>query len=194
MSKRVDSPKVYLATAPNGKQYFGITTATLDVRKSEHYSKAKKGSKIAFHNALNKYGQEVKWQIVSICDTYEQAKKMEIELIKKFNTRAPFGYNLTDGGDGFKGYKLSDENRKILSESHKGYIMPQEQKDKIGAANRGVKKSYASAIKRTDIKTQEVKIYKSFLEVEEGFDKSSVYKCASGQRKQHKGFHWELVK
>jgi len=195
MSKRIDFPKVYLVTAPNGKQYVGITTATLDVRKSEHYSKARKGSKIAFHNALNKYGQEMKWEVVTICDTYDQAKQMEIEMIKKLQTMAPTGYNLTVGGDGFKGYKLSDENRKVLSEAHKGYVMPQSQKDNIRAANKGKAKSNSKKVVAINIKTGERKFFSYVSLVEsEGFDRISVYKCLRGIRKQHKGFLWELVK
>ena len=195
MGKRKDLPKLYLATAPNGKQYIGITIATLEVRKSEHFSKSKKGSKLAFHNALRKYGQEVNWKILKICQTYEEAKTMEVEFIKNLKTQTPNGYNLTKGGEGTRGYTLSNEQRKILSESHKGYKMPQEQKDKIGASNKGKKKSYALKVKRTDIKTKEVKMYESFQDVKkEGFDKACVYKCAANQRKQHKGFLWELVK
>lgn len=137
MTKKKDFPKVYVATFPNGKQYVGITTYILAYRRTAHYSRAKKGSKFAIHNAIRKYGQDVKWEVLKICFSYEEAKESEIEFIKDLNTLAPNGYNLTTGGDGTAGHTLSLEQRQRLSDAHKGYIMPDSQKLAISFANKG---------------------------------------------------------
>jgi len=195
MAKRNDIPKVYSVSFPNGKKYIGITTATLDVRKAEHKSRTRHGSSFAIHAALNKYSGLEKWEVLNFCNSFEEAKELEKKYIKELNTMAPKGYNLTYGGDGIKGKKFTEEQRKRLSDAHKGYVMPESQKLAISAANRGVKKSYASKIKRIDAVTGSIKIYESFQDVKkEGFDKGCVYKCAKGERVQHKGYRWELVK
>ena len=144
MGKRNDTPKVYLATFPNGKQYVGITCAKLQLRIVEHYSRSKIGPKYAIHNALAKYGKDVKWEVLHVCSTFEEAKDLEIKTIQDLNTQAPNGYNLTKGGDGAKGYKISEEQRKKLSEAHMGYKMPESQKKAISAANKGKIRSLES--------------------------------------------------
>lgn len=144
MAKRNDTPKVYLATFPNGKKYVGITCATLKTRVSEHYSRSKIGPKYAIHNALTKYGKDVKWEVLHTCSTFEEAKKLEINTIQELNTQAPNGYNLTVGGDGTRGHKITEEQRKRLSEAHTGYKMPESQKKAIGAGNKGKVRSLES--------------------------------------------------
>jgi hypothetical protein len=42
--------------------------------------------------------------------------ELEIFYIKKYDTKAPNGYNLTDGGDGIFGWQPSDEYRQECSE------------------------------------------------------------------------------
>lgn len=195
MGRRSDIPKVYLVTFPNGKQYVGITTATLKERKVEHYSRTRSGSSFAIHNALIKYESKEKWEVLKYCSSYEEAQKLEIEYIKNLNTLAPNGYNLTEGGGGCKGYKLSDVQRKRLSDSHLGYTMPESQKIAISKANTGKSKTYAKKIKRIDLKTNEVKMYDNYLEVSKDGDfcRGSVYKVIGNKRAQHKGFKWEFV-
>lgn len=194
MAKRNDNPKVYLATFPNGKQYVGITTATLEIRKSEHESRARNGSNYAVHNAIRKYGDPT-WEVLNICSSYEEAKELERKYIKELNTLTPNGYNLTIGGDGSKGHKLSEEQRKKLSDAHTGYVMPESQKRNISLGNKGKSKSHAKKIKRIDLITKEVKIYNNYLEIKQEniFTKSEVYRAINGQRSSHKGFRWEWV-
>lgn len=135
MAKRMSPPIVYRISFPGGKAYIGITTAELKIRKSEHYSKAKKGPRYAVQNALNKYPKEsVIWEILKTCGSFEEAKEFEIKYIKEFNTLSPNGYNLTNGGDGVKGKVFTEEQKKRLSDAHKGYVMPESQKIAIGLA------------------------------------------------------------
>jgi len=195
MGKRKDTPKVYLATFPNGKQYVGITTATLNLRKVEHYSRARKGSKYAIHNALNKYGEDVKWEVLTVCSSYEEAKEMEVKFIAELNTLAPNGYNLTSGGDGTKGYKATGQHIERLSQSHKGYIMPQEQKDKIKKSLTGILHKDARKLVATNIESGEKTFFESITKAQlSGFSRPEISKVCNGKRKSHKGYYWEYLR
>lgn len=197
MAKRNDSPKIYIGSFPNGKCYIGLTTATLDLRRSEHESRTRKGSKLAVHNAIRKYGlNNVTWTVLEKCETYEKAKELEIFYINKLNTLAPNGYNLTLGGDGpNKGRKLSEAHRKNLSESHKGYLMPESQKDAISRANKGKSHKDARKIKGISIKTGEMRIYDNDTDLrKEGlFNSCNVYASIRGIQAHHKGYVWSYL-
>lgn len=180
MAKRSDVPKVYLVTFPNGKQYVGITTATMEVRKSEHKSRARHGRSFAIHAALNKYVNQEIWEVLKICDSYEEAKELEKKYIKDLKTMSPNGYNLTQGGDGIKGKVFTDEQRKRLSEAHKGYVMPQSVVDKIANSNRGKRRSdeakarMSSAQKGKKLSAQHIEsIIKSACKEFEIYDKNT---------------------
>ena len=59
--------------------------------------------------------------------------KLEILHIRFFNSKAPNGYNLTDGGDGWmSGTRHSLESRQRMSE-----VMTTEMRQKISEANKG---------------------------------------------------------
>jgi|688.fasta_scaffold609967_1 group I intron endonuclease len=96
------------------KMYIGITTYK-DVRKrwNQHIQTASinKGCP-ALREAFHKYGIEnFEFSVILICFD-EDRFKYEIEYIKKYNSVAPNGYNLTDGGQGgggFKGKKHTEE-------------------------------------------------------------------------------------
>jgi group I intron endonuclease len=116
---------VYLRTnKANGKQYVGQTN---DFKRREfnwyntnwHYA----GRLI--DNARKKYGVE-NWDtdILKECTTLEETNYWEAYYIKELNTKAPNGYNLTDGGDGAPACIVSDETRKKLSERTKGENNP----------------------------------------------------------------------
>lgn len=116
---------VYLRTnKANGKQYVGQTN---DFKRREfnwyntnwHYA----GRLI--DNARKKYGVE-NWNtdILKECDTLDETNYWEAYYIKELNTKAPNGYNLTDGGDGAPACIVSDETRKKLSEIMKGENNP----------------------------------------------------------------------
>ena len=116
---------VYLRTnKANGKQYVGQTN---DFKRREfnwyntnwHYA----GRLI--DNARKKYGVE-NWNtdILKECDTLDETNYWEAYYIKELNTKAPNGYNLTDGGDGAPACIVSDETRRKLSEAMKGENNP----------------------------------------------------------------------
>lgn len=99
---------VYKATnAINGDFYIGITCGYLSRRKSKHRRSAQKGgSQGYFHRAIRKHGWEnFSFSILSEWADYEDAKKEEIRLIAALKPR----YNMTEGGDGARGYKHTPE-------------------------------------------------------------------------------------
>ena len=97
---------------------------------------------VKFWNALRKYGPE-KWEhlILENCDSFEDAKRLEIKWISEKNSYY-FGYNSTLGGDGpMVGRKHTKEAKEKIRLAGIGRILSQETRKKIGNANRGKKHS-----------------------------------------------------
>lgn len=98
----------------NGMQYVGQTCWSLEARKERHEKLAEKGSKTHFHNAIRKYGVDAfDWRVLWSNVDKEDLNDLEIRWIELLNTRSPNGYNLTDGGDGFKGNHTEEAKRQI---------------------------------------------------------------------------------
>jgi group I intron endonuclease len=82
-------------------------------------NKANKGSraKPALYNSIRKHGAD-KFEIkpLVIVGTKQEMDYYETSLIKAWDLRdAKKGYNLTDGGEGTPGRKMSEENRLAIS-------------------------------------------------------------------------------
>jgi len=54
--------------------------------------------------------------LIEEVDTAGRAYELEQHYIKEYNTKAPYGYNLTDGGDGIFGWEVTEEYRQECSE------------------------------------------------------------------------------
>jgi group I intron endonuclease len=185
---------VYSIEFPNTKRYIGITCRSLEYRMYEHESRARCGQRSKLYDAMRKYSGSYKPCILEVCESYDLAKILESVYIEELETFGKKGYNLTLGGDGNRGYRPSEETRRKLSESHKGYKMPESQKRNISKGNRGKIRDFAMKIKKTNIKTGEVKLYAHVLELEkEGFKRHSIYSCVSGKRNSLFGYVFERV-
>jgi len=103
---------VYMAiNIVNGKLYIGMTSKTVHKRAIEHRCEARRGSKYLLHKAMRKYGEEnIKFIVLERCESYAAASKKEIEFIKGMKPE----YNLTAGGEGQLGRKLSDYQKSII--------------------------------------------------------------------------------
>ena len=100
----------------NGKVYIGITSQEPEKRwrNGQGYYNHKK-----FYAAIKKYGWDnFSHDILYSNLTEEQACALEQELIQKYNSKIN-GYNLTNGGDGVKGYAHTEETKRKISESQK---------------------------------------------------------------------------
>lgn len=103
----------------NNQSYIGITTKTLEYRKTTH-QKASKYSNKKFYNALKKYGfDNFKWSILYECDDIIELENMEIFYIKKYDTFNN-GYNLTTGGELKK--VISNESIEKMSEKRLDWL------------------------------------------------------------------------
>jgi group I intron endonuclease len=70
--------------------------------------------------AIKKYGLENLTFDVLYEGCEIDIKQLEIDLIECWETKAPGGYNLTDGGEGTTGWKHSKETREEMSKSRTG--------------------------------------------------------------------------
>jgi len=168
----------------NGKIYIGQT-----LNNNKYYF----GSGIKLKDAIKKYGKiNFKRVILCFCNTKKELNAKETYWIKKLNsTNKKIGYNLTFGGEGgfkhseetkkiiieknkswhklndnpFKGKKHSIEIRKYLSNKHKGKILSEEQKEKIGRYARGKTynelygKEKATILKNKRIESNKKRVY-----------------------------------
>lgn len=102
----------------NNKCYIGFTT---NFSKRKQYHKFLKNSKLAFHNAIRKYGWDsFTWEVI-YCSTDRDhtLKVVEPYFIKEYNSFGPNGYNLTLGGEGSFGRRLSQEGKQKISVRNK---------------------------------------------------------------------------
>lgn len=98
----------------------------------------KVGRNIFWKKVTNKTKYEVEILIDNI--DYEEAKELEILLIKEYGRR-DLGLgtlvNLTDGGEGLLGFKPSQETKNKISNSLKGNIISEETRKKISEKGKG---------------------------------------------------------
>lgn len=111
---------IYLRTnLVNGKQYVGQTNDFN--RREKEWKKGKIYSRGIIDNAREKYGVDsFSVEILKECKKQDELNKLEQHYIKKFNTKVPYGYNLTDGGGGQSGHHRSEETKRKISEALKG--------------------------------------------------------------------------
>lgn len=107
---------LYIITSPQGKQYVGITTLTVNRRMTGHKTAARHGSPYPLHAAIRKYGFDA-MRVEVLHDSTDMAElhRLEAETIAERNTQSPNGYNLTAGGEGTLNHAVTEENRVRLS-------------------------------------------------------------------------------
>jgi len=100
----------------NGKVYVGLTTSTLETRKSSHLRSAKAGSNSYFHKAVRKYGEDsFEWEVIAETNSLDklyELEKMIIGFHEDWQT-----YNISSGGEhSAYGMKHTEETKKICGE------------------------------------------------------------------------------
>lgn len=122
---------IYMATSKtSGKSYIGYTTRGLLRRMGGHESDAHtKRFTSLFHRAIRKYGfDDFEWTVLhEDIGTDELLQVAEMCAIYVHETRAPMGYNLTDGGDGCLGFRHTEEGLRKM----RGRKFSEEHKDKL---------------------------------------------------------------
>ena len=121
---------IYCHTSPSGKRYIGQTCCSLNARWENGLGYRGCHS---IWNAINKYGWEnFSHEVFYVCHTKEMADLLEMRLIDFFDTtNKDKGYNLTKGGGGRLGYKLSEDTKATLSKRARERGITAEQKRKM---------------------------------------------------------------
>ena len=156
---------IYLITNTiNGKQYVGKATHIIGIvrkerggtrhRWNEHVREATKmendpdnkssGYSRILNAAIIKYGSyNFVYETILVCPD-NKSSDFETLMIESYNTFCPNGYNMTEGGEGLKGYKHSEKSReknRIAATGPNNYWygkkQPQEMIDKRVAQNSG---------------------------------------------------------
>ena len=209
---------IYLRTNKiNGKKYVGQTTNF----KNREYQWKEINNRYSTENSLidkarKKYGiDNFDVKIIKECND-EELDYWEMYYIQQFQTKKPYGYNLTDGGCGSRGYTISEETRKKMSENNARYWQGKKRSEEVKEALRkasasregywlGKKrdKETIEKIKKTrkkikilqyTVEGQLVKIWDSITEVSNnGFNYRHVVNCCKGKYgyKTHKGYIWK---
>ena len=165
---------VYRHIFPNGKSYIGITCAKPVSRRWRGGSGYKGQPKI--YNAILKYGWEnTEHEILVDNVTFSMAKKLERKFIKEYNSIKK-GYNITEGGEGTKGKKCSEETKAKISAANKG-------KPNLNGTNnlKKYQKEYGSWNKGKKLKGEH---YRKI--VEERKKRCNKERKKRNQRKRHK--------
>lgn len=123
----------------NGKVYIGKTIGSLKNRIASHHSLMRNGSNYYFYQAMRKYGKDnFKWTELFQSDDEKQLSEKEIMFIKSLGTLKPFGYNLSEGGEGQKGYHHTDEAKRKIGLAGIGRQKTAEGRERIRQSKLGV--------------------------------------------------------
>lgn len=136
-----------LTNTVTGKQYIGICASKVQRRWRRHCNsawanKARNRNCPALHAAIRKYGESV-FEIETLyrAVNWLEACRVERGLIAQYGTMAPNGYNLTSGGEGTLGHKMSVAECERRSAAAKGKVLTPQHRAKIGMANKGKKRA-----------------------------------------------------
>jgi group I intron endonuclease len=130
---------LYLITnTVNGKGYVGMTSTSLAQRFASHRCSALRNPKTPLHCAMAKHGADkFSIRLIGRAPSRSDLASLERAEITRRKTRAPRGYNVTEGGDGqVPGYKPSEATLGRMQASAKsGWArMTPEQRAARGAA------------------------------------------------------------
>lgn len=196
---------VYVHTnTVNGKKYVGQTC-----QKPEYRWSSGGGYKgCHFHRAIEKYGWDsFDHEIVAENLTKEEAGRLEVELIAKYNTTDPtFGYNRSTGGENtFAGSEYTEERREKVRQSNHTRTVSEETRAKMSAASKargngqtgklGKLSGKSGLVRQMDPDTGEVVAeYYGFAEMqrETGWNRTSVKRAALNNGRSH-GYKWEYI-
>lgn len=157
----------------NKKVYIGKTSSSIEERFNQHIEDSKRSrcEKRALYDAMLKYGyNHFSISLLETVETEEEACKQEQYWIEKLGTYHN-GYNMTHGGDGKRLYdykELAEAYKKYKSVKKVAEIFGCDEKPiRLACAENNVKIEIApnkKRIKRTDLNTNEEKIYNSITD------------------------------
>lgn len=192
----------------NNKIYVGLTRRSIKIRWLEHHSGT--SPCVLLRNAINKYGREnFKIETLEVVSDKDILAKKEIEYIQQLNSMAPFGYNLTSGGQnpkmttetklkigiGNKGLKRSAETKAKISKAKKGIKRTPETIAKISASKRGKATNLNDPRSMKIICNETQTIFTSIRQAAKimGLNDTLIALVLKGKHKQTKGFTFKRV-
>jgi group I intron endonuclease len=131
-------PGVYIVrNTVNGKYYIGESN-NIKERMCSH----SRNRKQVFHSAISKYGIESFHVEVYYLNNFDKDSRLDLEeqLILKFNSLVPNGYNRSPRGHRRTDYSISEETKSKMREAalrRPKRILSESTKKKIGDAHRG---------------------------------------------------------
>ena len=146
----------------NGKSYIGITIQGYMTRFRHHIYESKSNSNFPIHKSIRKYGEDnFTGEVIDTANNIEELKEKEKLWIVESKSKNPFGYNLTDGGDGTFGRKHSEETKDKIREKAIGRKSSVSNKNKISERmiNLWKTKSKEDLIARNKLNSKKVYIY-----------------------------------
>lgn len=172
----------------NGKVYIGQST-NIEKRWRTHKTdlKCNRHHNIHLQNAWNKYGKEsFSFSIIIECpkDDLDSLEKHYINEYDSFKN----GYNRDSGGK--KGKTISEETRKLISES-KTNLTEEEKKERLEKLS--LAHEYESIkIIQINLEGKIVKEWKSARYCSKilNIEQSCIYNCLIHKRKTYKGYIW----
>lgn len=136
----MNSFTVYVHHIPNNKVYVGITQKKVSARWGKDGTGYK--TQQLFWRAIQKYGWDnISHEIVAENLSKEEACQLEVDLIAKYKSNNPdYGYNISFGGDIVQlGLTRTDEQRKHISDGHKGIALTDSQIEHLNAIHEKLK-------------------------------------------------------
>ena len=122
----------------NGKRYIG-QARHIERRWRQHRVSLENGKHCNDHlqRAWKKYGENAfSFYVLELCDL-ESLSDRERFYIAKFDTLRN-GYNMTEGGDGTRGYEHTEDYKRQMSELYAGRTFSQDTLRKMSEVKRGV--------------------------------------------------------
>lgn len=115
----------------NGKIYIGKTDNPTR-RWYKHKLESKKYLNRYLYRAMNKYGLEnFTFEIIHENIPNSEIDSYEIKYIKELNSKAPNGYNMTDGGEGTIGRPMKESTKEKLRIANKNKFVSEETRNKL---------------------------------------------------------------
>lgn len=194
---------IYLATnISNEKRYVGFDLVWPN-RKSAHLGDAFNSNSKAYdyviHQAIRKYGKEsFKWEVIySHWDPEYCLSVMEPNFIKAYNSYYGWpngGYNMTFGGEGVAGLRITEETRNKMRDSHLGQLHSEEHKRKIRESTAKTKWNSRSWYIFVSPEGKEYRVYglEEFCK-EHNLTRHNISGVVSGYRPHHKGWKCRKV-
>lgn len=123
-----------------GIRYVGMTEKTPETRFRAHLASTGKNRPV--YSWIKSHGPDnIGYSVLEVCTAAEVFEREQF-WISELGTRYPLGKNMTDGGDGIRGFVFTAEHRQKMSDAHIGHRASDETRAKMSAARSGAKAFY----------------------------------------------------